>query len=100
MHLRYDLWVDMHYDVFGEESMLVLDFAEVCSDTDTVMHNTFEFLGLPAIAQGSPQRELKKNASQKVFRLEEGARNALREVFYPHNERLRQRTGIDLNRSS
>lgn len=99
MHLRYDRWVDIHLDVFGESNVLVLDFAELTRDPQTVMARTFEYLGLPAkgYAVESESRELKKNASKKVFRLSCEARQAMHEVFAPYNARLHDRTGIDLN---
>jgi hypothetical protein len=64
------------------------------------MAASMDFLGLPewrAVA-GLETRELKKNASRKVFRLNDDCRWAIRDAFRQHNEELREIAGVDLNR--
>lgn len=98
MHLRFDLWLDMHVEVFGRENLLVLDAAELYGDPDSTMNRAMQFLGLPALDRRIAEQNLRTNASRKVFRLDQDASDALREVFYPCNERLRAIAGVDLNR--
>jgi hypothetical protein len=100
MHLRYDRWVGLHHDIFGADNVLVHDFADLTQDPNRIMAASMDFLGLPewrAVA-GLETRELKKNASRKVFRLNDDCRWAIRDAFRQHNEELREIAGVDLNR--
>jgi hypothetical protein len=100
MHLRYDRWVGLHHDIFAADNVLVHDFADLTQDPNRIMAASMDFLGLPewrAVA-GLETRELKKNASRKVFRLNDDCRWAIRDAFRQHNEELREIAGVDLNR--
>jgi hypothetical protein len=100
VHMLYDQWVGLHHGVFGASNVLVHDFAELTENPARVVASTTEFLGLPELPAESNTEipHLNRNASRKVFRLNAESRHAIRDVFLPHNEKLRAMTGVDLNR--
>ena len=79
--------------------MLVVDFAQLITEPLSVVASVAEFLDLPdpQTEPGLEQRKFNRHASHKVFRLNPESRKALRDVFYPHNEKLRAPTGVDIN---
>ena len=99
-HLRYDRWVTMHLRKFGIANVLIHDFSDLINEPERIVSETAEFLGLPPddpVDHVVTIRELKKNASRKVFRLEPDTRQALQDTFIPYNRQLLASTGVDLN---
>lgn len=98
-HLRYDRWVAFHLREFGAENVLIHDFRDLINETERIVSETAEFLGLPSVPDKTVEkaREPKKNASRKVFRLDPESRQALQDVFIPYNRKLLASAGVDLN---
>jgi len=99
-HLRYDRWVAFHLREFGAENVLIHDFSDLINEPQRIVSETAEFLGLSSDTGNTVEkaRELKKNASRKVFRLDTDSRQALQDVFIPYNRKLLASAGVDLNR--
>jgi len=97
--MLYNRWVGFHHNIFGKENVLVIDFARLIAEPVEVVTGVADFIGLraPGKEQDPAERQFNKHASKKVFSLNRECKEAIRDVFYPHNEELREMCGVDLN---
>jgi len=97
--MLYNYWVAFHHDIFGQENVMVIDFSDLITDPVCVIGEVATFIGLqaPGDEQISVKRKFNQHRSEKVFRLNVESKKAIRDIFYPHNEQLREMCGVDLN---
>lgn len=88
---RYDEHVERWLEVFPREQILFLKFEDVVAAPERALERMHEHLGLPP----HPGGELPALNAGTYEPMAEATRERLREYFRPHNERLRELTGID-----
>ena len=93
----YHLWVEIAVAIFGADRVKVLAFEDVTGDTERVVAECREFLGLPAGA-GGREATGSRNASTAAYRVDSGTAAALERLFAASNAALRELTGIELVR--
>jgi hypothetical protein len=90
---RYAEHVERWLAHFPREQLLFVKFEELAAEPQRVLDEVYQFLGL-APHRLAAFRKLNVGRYQDEIRPE--TRAQLHEYFRPHNERLRQLTGIDL----
>ena len=97
--LVYDRWVSLIQATFGNNNVLVLDFADITHNPKPALIRTAEFLGIEETPKSLDviSQELNKHTTDKVFRLNTESKLAISELFREHNENLKSISGVDLN---
>jgi hypothetical protein len=88
---RYAEHLERWLEVFPREQFLFLKFEDVVAAPERALEQIHEHLGLPQHSNG----ELPTLNAGSYEPMAEETRARLREYFGPHNERLRELTGID-----
>jgi hypothetical protein len=90
---RYAEHLERWFEVFPREQFLFLNFHELIRDPRTALEQVCEHLGLPQ----SENAELPALNGGLYLPVAPATRARLDEHFAPHNERLRELTGIDFS---
>jgi hypothetical protein len=88
---RYAEHLERWLEAFPREQFLFLEFEEIVTAPERALEQAHAHLGLPPHRNG----ELPALNAGSYEPMAEATRERLREYFRPHNERLRELTGID-----
>jgi hypothetical protein len=99
--LLYDMWLGFVYREFSQREVMVVNFSELITNPQLILQKAARFLHIEEIEgrQKLREKELNKHKSQKVFRLNEDTKIAIRDKFLSHNLTLKSMTGVDFNQT-
>jgi len=93
----YEPYIKMYYDLFDKKQIMVIRSEDFFSNTEKVVEEVLEFIGLPQDTFSVNYSTTPRNEGSGGVPMNEETKTFLKNYFQPHNKELFNLLGADLN---